>query len=186
MTWRLYPTYQGPPPFSGGETISADKWIYPWSDPVRFRHIRASLIVSGGTWHPQNNPPVNPWFMALAEPVRHPRRLHASLNPFQGPLVVQPPGSATLIQGWFTWMSEPVRQPKGLKAPYHTAVFLPSRILPTPDVTVTMYAIETNNDVALFGVDVTGGGGVTGQSRAIVTITEIPAQNQAGASIGDV
>lgn len=179
----LYPALQEPTPQQQGETVFADKWIYPWSEPVRFRTLHTSLIVSGGLWHSQPIPPINPWFMPLSEPVREPQRLHAALNPYQGPFVLQPPGSATLILGWFTWLSEPVRELQGLRAPYQEVLAYHPRVLPTPNVTLTLDATETNTDDATFGINITASSTASGTGSASVSITEIPAMSQGAMSI---
>lgn len=179
----LYQSYQGPPPQQLGENVFADKWIYPWSEPVRFRVIHESLIASGGTLNPDQPFPPATWFAELNQPVQLPRRLHAALNPFMGPFVIQPPGSATLIQGWFMELAEPVWPKPGLGARYQQSFAYHPRLLPTPTVTATMSAVEINSDDATFGVNITSGSTVSGQYRALVTITEIQAQNSAGVSI---
>jgi hypothetical protein len=69
-------------------------------------------------------------------------------------LVVPLPGAATLLQGWYNWYSEPVRFKKGIRANYQQSWIGPTRLLPTPNVTVTMSAVEVNSDEALMAIRV--------------------------------
>lgn len=153
-----------------------------WSEPVRFEVIHPSLIASGGLWHPQPNPQVNAWYMAWSEPVREKRGLRAPYHPFLAMDTEFVPRANTFV-GWFNPFSEPIRLKKGLGAPYHQPFFYPPRMLPTPNVFLVLDATETNNDQALFGLNIPGSGSGAGLSGARVSIVELPAANQAGMSI---
>lgn len=218
-------SYRGPltqyqvktdPVFTGGETVTADKWIYPWSEPVRYKKIEIALIASGNfftpaspfpevvfedRWHyPWSEPvrqrqglgpqyqqyntldtqqiPTNvgmAWFGWLSEPVREKPGLGAWLQKTIAlDVPVQPP-AATLIQ-WFGWLSEPVREKIGLKAELQRAFTGPERLMPPPDITMTMNAVEINNDVFLGAINVYNSvTPVTGGQGAKVSIVEVAA-----------
>lgn len=69
-------------------------------------------------------------------------------------LVVPLPGAATLLQGWYNWYSEPVRLKKGIRGHLQPSWTGPARLLPTPNVTITMSAFEINTDEALMAIRV--------------------------------
>lgn len=175
----IYPSLQAPPPFTGGEVIGADKWIYRWSEPVRTKRIHVSRIVSGLTWNPQQPlPPTSIWFRPLSEPVRLKVGLRARYHPYSTQDTDFIPKPNALFGSWYPPLTEPVRQRIWLKAPYDPDFFYHPRVLPTPDVLVTMDTTEINGDVYMIGVQVSDAA-----DTAVVSIEEIPAGNDAGLSI---
>lgn len=83
------------------------------------------------------------WFGNLSDPVRIRRGLRASLQrPFTADTDVIP--VSKLIQ-WFGWLSDPVRKKRGLRASLQHYYEGPSRLLPNPNITGTMNAIETKD-----------------------------------------
>jgi len=94
------------------------------------------------------------WFNQLSIPQKLQKKgMDAKLQQSLA-LVVPLPGTATLLQGWFNWYSEPVRFKKGIRASYQQAWSGPTRVLPTPNVTITMAATEINSDQALMAIRV--------------------------------
>lgn len=263
LIWRIYESHQGPTPLGGGEVIAADKWSYPWSEPVRFKRdpkATIALIASGNwfvgaepfgenilesEWHyPWSGPVrtrpglgahlqpfasfVNPtpqqdenearwhypwsepvrtrpglsaaeqqflfypslpilrdisWFAPFSDPVRQKIGLAAFLQQFDSLQTPVVPPPSTLLLG-FNWWSEPVREMPGLKTQLQAFLFAPPRLLPTPDVTATMAATETNEDVALFGVYVYNPATPSTAGPAIRTsVIEIPQDRGSVASI---
>ena len=124
------------------------------------------------------------WFGPLSEPVRLKKGLRAPYHPsFTMDTDFTP--RATTFLSWYAPYSDPVRLPIGLKAPHQADFFAPPRALPTPDVTVILDATETNNDVALIGINIAGGVSPASREGASVSIVEIPAQSDAGLSISE-
>lgn len=129
---------------------------------------------------PQSNRLIQ-WFAPLSEPVRVKPRLQVGLNPF---LFYQPEFPEAMDVPWFAWLSEPVRLPVGLKAWLQQTTAWEPRLLPPANVFVTMNALETNNDVALFGIQVySSSAPAGGVASANVSIAEVPVENNASASL---
>ena len=183
----LYPSLHQPvlTPGQQAEAVLESKFHFPWSEPVRFRQIHVSRIVSGLTWNPQQPlPPTSIWFLPLSEPVRLQIGLRAWHQRYDFQDTEYIPRPDTLLGGWFPPLSEPVRQRIWLKAPYDPDFFYPPRVLPNPDVTAIMAAIEINTDDADFGIDVfTPSPTPSSQAGASVTIVEVPAQQDGAISI---
>lgn len=94
------------------------------------------------------------WFVELSKPQTLKKKgIDPSRQQFQT-FTALVPGSATLLQGWYNWFSEPVRFKKGIRANLQQVSAYPPRLLPTPNVTVTLSAIETNTDEALIAIRV--------------------------------
>lgn len=108
------------------------------------------------------------WFESLSEP----KRFKPRATDFQGqPYIIVPlPGPATGILGWYVWLSEPKRFKKGFPAEEQQVLAYHPRMLPTPDVTGIMNAIETNLDEMLMSLNVIQSGP---PDSAIVSIQEI-------------
>ena len=162
------------PPFD--ENIFADKWIYPWSEPVwPKRGLQASLqrdfTVDTNTF------PAGVgmgWYAPLGEPKRLKLGLEAGLQRFTSLDFTVVPPPALSLQGWYNWFGEPVWPQKGLKSYLQQTIAYHPRLLPNPDVTMVMAATETNNDVALFGINVYNASGtVTSGEGARVSIIEV-------------
>jgi len=175
---------QALPPLDDITAFTASQWIYPWSEPVRFNVIHVSQIVSGLTWNPQQPlPPTSPWFANLSEPVRLPIGLRPWYQQFECNDAIPNPEPEHFADAWIPSFTLPVWFLPGLRAWYQQALFQPPRMLPTPNVSVTLAATETNADVFLAGVDVAESGSASTPAGASVTITEIPAIDGAGMSI---
>ena len=187
MTWRIYQIFVDP---TDGGIINVvnfeSAWHQPWSEPVRFRRIHVSQIVSGVIWNPQQPlPPTSIWFRPLSEPSAYlqKRGLSAQYQRAQTQDTDFIPKPNTLFGSWFPQLNLPVRLPKGLRAPYDPDFFYPPRVLPNPDVTAIMAATEDADDAA-FGVDVfTPSPTPSSQAGASVTIVEVPAQQDGAISI---
>ena len=120
-----------------------------------------------------------PW----SEPVRHKPILSPGLNQFIS-FTPTPPSGPSLLgkEGWHLWLSEPVRTRAGLRSWLQQTIAYHPRILPKPNVFITMMAMEATSDIALFGIDVY----LVKPNypvRADVTITEISATRGGNASI---
>ena len=131
------------------ETVTADKWIYPWSEPVRLK-----------------------------------QGLGVTLQQFTTPPETLYPILSRLTQ-WYEPLNEPVRLKTGLGAHLQESLAFTALKPAFTTVTITMNALETNRDVALFGVLVynvipTPYVLIAG---ANVDISEIPATRAGAASI---
>lgn len=186
----IYPSRQEPPPFTAGEAILEDKWGFSWSEPVRQKiapRLAIALIASGLSYTP--NPPftVYPaWYSRLSEPVRLKPGLKAHLQQAFTMDAKFIRDTATILQG-FNWWSEPVRRKRGLSVQYQQFWTGPVRDLPNPtvSVTVTLNAMETNTDEALFAVNVTDSTPVTvaGEGARVSIIEVAPDGDNAAASV---
>lgn len=150
-------------------------WFAPLSEPVR---QKPGLKVQLQRSFTQDADPVPlqrgmAWFSPLRDPVKLKPGLRADLQDFYTVDEDIVPGAAKLV-AWFQWFREPVRKLEGLKTHLQQFLAYHPRILPNPTVTMVMDAIETNNDVALFGVNVysSGSSSASGQG-ARVSITEV-------------
>lgn len=170
-----------------GQTNAAP-WIYPWSEPVRYRIVPALAIAlaASGLFSPIISPTqpegifFHQWF---AEPVRTLPGLGPHLQQVDSlPTPVLP--LASTLNSWFHPLSDPVWLPIGLKDWLQQTTAWPPRLLPPADVTATMAATETNNDVALIGVQVYDSAAPSGAAAsANVSIAEVPTENNAAASL---
>lgn len=159
------------------ERVSEDKWHQPWSTPVR---LKRGL----GTWlqhvtdinpfpRPSDQTTAASWYIPLSEPVRLKPGLRVSLQQFLAidPYSLTQPERVSEDK-WHEPWAEPVRLPKGLGAwlqAFRAATDIPTSII--PNVTVTISATETNNDVFLGGIKVFAS---LPARRALVSIVEIP------------
>ena len=158
------------------ETVTESRWHYPWSEPVRVKPGLNSALQQYFTGDPIPFPTVSGmgWFAPLADPVRIKIGLRADLQQFFTADSELPPTPAEYLIG-YNWWSEPVRLPIGLKAWLQQTTAMPPRLLPTPTVFATMDAVETNTDVALFGINVYNSvTPPTSGQGAKVSITEVP------------
>jgi len=160
---------------------------YNWlSEPVRLPVGIAYYLQRDFTGDTQLVPPaanIIGWFIPLADPVRLPVGLKAWL---QRDFTIDTEFIPQEFEGaWYVPLSEPVRLPIGLRAWLQHYWEGPNRLLPPVDITATMAATETNTDTALFGIYVTATP-VTpsaGATTANVSISEIPVENNAAASL---
>jgi len=154
-------------------------WYANLSEPVRFRVIHTSGIVSGGTWNPQQPlPPTSLWYANLSEPVRLPKGLRSWYQQFECDDAIPNPEPEHFSDAWVPQFTLPVWHLRGLRAWNHPFLFQPERVLPTPDITVTISATETSVDVYSEGIQV-----YEVADTARVSIEEIAANNDAAASI---
>lgn len=161
------------------ETIFYDKWAYQWSEPVRKKRGLPDYLQR---FHTSDTIPVPTskgigWYRALESPVRIKVGLRAQYHPFltQDSRFILPPDLG--IQGWFKSLEEPpiLRKKRWIGQHLHPSFFYEPRMLPNPNVTGFMSAIETNRDIALFAINVVGSGTAIGIPRAQVSIVEVPA-----------
>lgn len=83
------------------------------------------------------------------------------------------------LMPWYGWLSEPTRDLKvGLSARLQMTLAIPERILPTPNVRVTLDATETDGDIFSAGADV-----YQPVNTAVVSIEEIEVPGNAAMSI---
>lgn len=164
--------------------VTMDMWYPQLSEPVRNRlkAHRVALSASGAIYVQANFVPFG-WIYPLSEPVRSKRWKSAAYYSawFMDRFIPTGPGNFP----WFQALSEPKRFKRGLLARYQKSFFGPDRLLPTPNVTMTMAATETNSDEALFALNVVGSSLTTGTPRAQVSITEVPIVSGGGVGIAE-
>ena len=166
----------------------------PWSEPVRqkINPVLAVALITSGLIAPVLNPNTqitqnyeSRWHQGWSEPVRIKPALRTGLHPFTNFVNVISIPDVRLVK--FQWLAEPVRQKRGLLPWLQQTITTPPRLLPPANVTMTMAATETNTDTALFDFWV-----YTAPSPALdltdveVSITEIPAADNASASIKEI
>lgn len=158
------------------ETITYDKWGFPWSEPKRFKRGLAPYEQQTLAFNPQ--PIVSFGFYGwLTEPVRTKKGLQTRL---QMPVAQPPirPNLPDLKYAWFAPFSEPVRQKKGLWARLQQFFTYGTPPISPPPATVVLDATETNADTAEFYAVV-----YNRPVRAWVSIKEVPRADSAYASI---
>jgi hypothetical protein len=165
-------------------------WLTPFTEPVRSKprlathHHQALAYVGAATQNaPNNNFAEQSYFSKYAYPWSEPVRQKPGLKPGLQQaytndyiLIPIPPEP----RAYMLPLSEPVRKLEGLKWYLQQTTALPPRLLPTPDVTGVLDAVEINGDVALIGISVYDGGVPGATASAQVSIIEI----QAGVSSG--
>lgn len=130
-------------------------WFAGLSTPVRKKPFSPAASYPNFFYQPSPSPFVaTGWYMPLSTPVRKKPGLTAALHPAFTTATGFIPGSATFLQGWYMPLSTPVRFKPGIAASRQQAYAAPARLLPTPNVTVTMSAFEVNTDEALIAVRV--------------------------------
>jgi hypothetical protein len=170
--------------------ITQSHWQPAWSLPVRqvIAPRLAIALIASGLFAPVLTPTQavpnleSKWHYAWSEPVRLKRGLHPSLHLFTVYLNITSVFVPTrmLYRPWV----DPVRIKLGLQTRLQQFFAAPPRYLPKPNVTMTMAAIETNADIALFGIGV-GDEAVTPPpiAQINVSIEEIPATGSGSASL---
>ncbi len=160
---------------STAEIITLDKWFQALSQPVRFLPgLRASQQQA---FVPPDLFPFVPfsWFNGLSIPaLRYRPQLSAGQQQF---LAFQPAPSPFVATGWFMALSEPARKLQGLDAARQQFLASPSRLLPNPNITGVLHAVESGD---LF----TGGG--RSWNRVVSGETGIIEQRFTGAEIGAI
>jgi hypothetical protein len=159
-------------------------FISSWSEPSRARKTTVRTEQFGPVLDPNTQIVKffeSRWHYPWSEPVRLKPGLKVHLQSFSALQILLPPGAATILEGWYSWFSEPVRCKLGLAPTLQQYLAHPPRLLPTPNVTLVMRAVETNPDIAMFGVVI-----YNKASAAIVSVLEIPATNSGAASIEEV
>jgi hypothetical protein len=172
-------------------------WHQPWSIPVRFQ-IAPGLVVAlaaSGMFAPpllssitKDNPAVNEamWHLRWLDPVRMKPGLSPGLQQSFTESTVELFSPQLGLEGWFNWFSDPVRTKPGLGTWLQQFLAHHPRTLPTPNVTVTIAARETNTDSALIAVNVVQSS-TTGTGQALsasVSIVEVFV-GQSGTSIAE-
>ena len=165
-------------------TINGISWYAPLNEPVRLKIGLGAHLQKTGFLEVPTQPVTSrliQWFAPLSEPVRLKIGTPAFEQPF---LFVEPQPPEAMEIPWYNWLSEPVRLPQGLKAWLQQTTAWEPRLLPPANVFVTMDALETNNDVALFGIQVYSSAAPSGGvASANVSIAEVPVENSASASL---
>lgn len=141
------------------EQVTESRWHQPWSEPVRVKPRLHAALNPYYFAEPLSltNVATKIWHQPLSEPVRVKPRLHAALNPYYFAEPFSLTGVETKIEAkWHYAWSEPVRLSfrKSINTASQKAYFAPDRLLPTPQVTGTMNAAETNNDIFDAAVNV--------------------------------
>lgn len=108
------------------------------------------------------------WFADLSEPVREKIGLRADL---QQSFAIDTKLVPELTVGFLSQYSEPVRFKQGLAYYLQQDFAYHPRILPNPDVTVTLDALETGVDEAIFVIDVSR---ATGMNARVSIIELLP------------
>lgn len=157
------------------EAVLESKFHFPWTEPVRIKPgLKASLQLAFTA--DTNTFPTNVgmgWYAPFPMPVRLPKGLKFYLQRYDTQDSVFVFNPFRLIP-YFMALSEPLRPKPGLKAYLQQTAAYHPRILPNPNVTLVLAATETNNDVALFGLDVYNSSGtVTSGEGARVSIIEV-------------
>jgi hypothetical protein len=167
------------------ETVTESRFHYPWSEPVRFKQgLQAQyqqVSVRDFLSFPTSNHMA--WYASLSMPVRLKPGLGVQL---QQAFTIDAEILRNIVFSLqaISWWSEPVRLKIGLKAYQQQFLAMPPRLLPTPQVTLTMNALETNTDVALIGIYVYNQvSPATDQSGTRVSIVENPVDRGSAASI---
>lgn len=132
-----------------GEQIFVDKWINQWREPLRFKGVFLGMP-AGEQAAPFPSPqPFVPfgWFDKLNEPI-----VKAKLRLTTGAQIAGFPSPQPVVSfSWFRPQTElPPKAKIGLSARFQQTLAQPPRVLPTPNITGTMRAIEIG-DSALFG-----------------------------------
>ena len=124
------------------------------------------------------------WRQVLSEPVRKSVIATALIAPCFAYVTFIP--EPITQDKWFHAWENPVWSKPGLKVSLQQFTALPSRYLPTPNITMVMAATEVDTDSALFGLQVydssTPSTGVAGASVSIVEI-QSPTDGAAAMSI---
>lgn len=165
------------PPAALGKIQQFTSWFQPLSEPVRIKPGIKAHLQQFTT--PQTPPQPDPftfiqgWFQPLSSPVRIKLGVLSGDQPF---FFFEPEPPEFMEIPWYAPLSEPVRLPIGLKAPYQQFLAYHPRILPPTNVTVTMAATETNEDVAIFAINVYNAVSPTTSAGtgAKVSVVEIP------------
>lgn len=160
-------------------------WFAPLTDPVKVKPRLQEGLQQFTAADPLPLPlqQLFPWYSWFAEPVRQKPGLGSHLQQAFTLDALYVPGTGTLLRGWYNWLNEPVRLPVGLKTHLQQTLAHEPRILPTPTVTATMAATETNADVALIGVYVYSSTTAAGATSANVSIVEVPAGDSGAVSV---
>ncbi len=181
----IYPALQQPVSFPelGGNYESA--WHQPWSLPVKLNPGFLADYQRFFTTDPLTIPDskITTWFAPFTNPVRQRLGLLAALQQFTTQDTSWVPTPLQFEEGWFNWLDTPVRFPVGLKAYLQQTLAIPSRIIPTPNVTLTIGALEIDTDAILLALTAAVASGQTNLSGAKVSIEEINAIGAGQASI---
>jgi hypothetical protein len=126
-------------------------------------------------------PLMTQWHAPFSEPKRFKQGLGAHLQQLQTVGFIPQPSAFNFA--WWKPLNEPKRFKLALRADEQQFRAGPERLLPKPNVTVTIAATETSGDVALFGIVVYNTAVTSGVDSVSVSISEIPATDGASASI---
>lgn len=165
------------PTFTGGETVSADKWLIQLSEPVRQKRINAALqapFFAWGEFQFKESTDADKWYEPLSEPKRYPRILNTALQQAYIADPLAQVGIDKIMSKWFQPFQDPKRFKQGLQAQLQHYFEAPPRLLPNPSVTGTMAAREVNTDVFLGAINVyTPSSSTISGAGARVSIVEV-------------
>ncbi len=170
------------------ERVDEAKWHYPYSTPVWPKKGLRSSLQRAFTADANPFPVARTygWFAPISTPKRFKQGLRADLQQYFTVDWSFVPNTANLLNGWLPEFGRPVWSKPGLRARYQQALAYHPRILPNPDVVVTWDSDETVIDVALFAVNVYGGGTTpTSLQGAKVSIIELTPTGQPVATGND-
>jgi len=152
----------------------------PWSEPV----VKAKIGLRPDLQQFLAQCPRPPlvsfsWFEELSKPsVLAKPGILSDLPPFFFEDTKLIPDASKFLEGWFNWYSEPVRFKQGLSAPLQQFFTYPPRLLPTPNVSISLSAFEVNTDIPLFALNVI-------QSQPAVS-AKVSVQEALGQSVASV
>ncbi len=137
------------------ETVTLDKWYFAWTNPPK---AKTSVSTANQQFIAFVKAAPFPeatfeskWHYAWSEPVRVKPGLwaaHQVAQDYWNPDT--PPTPIVTTIGWFSPLAELPRPKPGLATQYQWSFTAPARVLPTPNITGILNAIETA-DVAQFG-----------------------------------
>ncbi len=119
-----------------GENITPDKWLFPWSEPVRFRTLRVSQQQSlAYDAIPITNGFESLWHQSWSEPVRIKPSFRKGTEEFQA-FYSQP----VVTFSYFNRLNEPIWPKKGLKPQFQQSTTADTTVIPTSKIPNWLYA----------------------------------------------
>lgn len=140
VRFRRFPTAEqqsfAAPATSVFETITVDKWIYPWTDPVKQKlglktNLQQAFIAT--TLEPNTQiiqTYESRWHQPWSDPIR---RVVSAANQPSFTWHLFTPTEIITLDKWFSAWQEPVKRLAGLKTQLQQAIFAP--VIPAPVVT---------------------------------------------------
>lgn len=94
------------------------------------------------------------WYANLTEPIRLKIGLGPQLQQFFTIDAKAIRTGDTFLEGWYNTFSEPVRFKQGINSTLQQYFAYHPRLLPNPNVTAILRAVETNSDTAIWAINV--------------------------------